>query len=280
MNVPEIAFKRRQRRQDHYHHLDKTIIFAYPNLSDGAKLTYIVLDSYDWEDSEGKSKGCVFPYQSTLAKIRGISTRTIRRHLEELVNVGLLTVQTFITSTGKRNLYWIEECSPEEFERYLELMSKQDKNNSGGGEDKNVRRGEDKNVRYKDTNIKNKKDKDKTESQVESGPISDDEFKRVKNSFISLMNRQPSTTETKHLERLLAIYGIDDVENAFTELVIQKEKQSIQNPLRYLEGILTTWLSEGRRTTNVLEFLKQLNEEQSLPEASFSPIMNSNYQKV
>jgi hypothetical protein len=47
-------------------------------LSDGAKLTYALILSYAW------GKSVVWPSQSTMAERRGISDRTIRRHLNEL----------------------------------------------------------------------------------------------------------------------------------------------------------------------------------------------------
>src|SRR5690625_4840211 len=142
-------FRRRQRRKDHYHQLDKTIIFAYPNLSDGAKLTYIVLDSYDWDDGDGGSKGYVFPYQSTLARVRKVSERTIRNHLKELINARLITAEVVNTPKGRRNIYWIEDCSQEEFERYLESISKPQ---LGRGEENNFRMGEENNFRMGEEN--------------------------------------------------------------------------------------------------------------------------------
>jgi DNA-binding MarR family transcriptional regulator len=116
--------QRRQRCTDHFLPLDKTILFAYPNLSDGAKLTYMTLDSYDWTDEDGTSKGYVYPSQATLAKVRGITERTLRRHLDELEQVGLITTEAVTTAHGKHNVYVIHDASDEEVERYLSLVDK------------------------------------------------------------------------------------------------------------------------------------------------------------
>lgn len=275
-------FQRRQRRKDHFHTLDKTLVFAYPNLSDGAKLTYIVLDAYDWPDSTGESKGYVFPYQSTLAKVRGCTVRTIQRHLDELMISGLITVETFTTANGKRNVYWIEDASDEEFQRYLDLMSKPkldrgDDKNVVTHHDKNVVTGSDKNVVCKDNKLKDNEEKglDKTLSgQVQSlsigeiavttddGEIAVPDKKavaRVEEVFADIMNRTPTTTERAHLKRLLTKYDPNDVETALFELMVQRDQRRVQNPARYLEGILDTWQREGRRTTDILAHLQQLH---------------------
>lgn len=272
-------FRRRQRRKDHFHQLDKTLVFAYPNLSDGAKLTYIVLDAYDWPDSTGESKGYVFPYQSTLAKVRGCTVRTIQRHLDELMISELITVETFTTANGKRNVYWIEDASDEEFQRYLDLMSKPkldggDDKNVVTHRDKNVVTGDDKNVVYKDNKLKDNEEEglDKTSGQVQS--LSVDEITvttgesvvpdekaaaRVEAVFAEIMNRKPTTTERAHLKRLLTKYDPNDVETALFELMVQRDQRHVKNPSRYLEGILDTWQREGRRTTDIVEHLRKLS---------------------
>lgn len=116
--------QRRQRCTDHFLPLDKTILFAYPNLSDGAKLTYMTLDSYDWTDEDGTSKGYVYPSQATLAHVRGITERTLRRHLDELEQAGLITTQMVTTAHGRHNVYVIHNASDEEVERYFALVDK------------------------------------------------------------------------------------------------------------------------------------------------------------
>jgi len=273
-NMPEPVFQRRQRRKDHYHQLDKTLLFAYPNLSDGARLTYIVLDAYDWPDATGTSKGYVFPYQSTLARVRGTSLSTIKRHLAELQAVGLITVEVLKTADGRRNRYWIEDASQAEFERYLETMAKgqcnggQLKNELMGGV-KNELMGQLKNELYKDTNGKDtKKDKDKT-CLVGSGPNSFDDAEtaifgmasNIDQSLEEIINRNMSQSELSHLERLVATYGVDDVQSTLNELLVQREMRTIKDPVRYIEGVLLNWQREGRRTTDIIAHIRKLSSK-------------------
>lgn len=277
-------FQRRQRRKDHYHQLDKTLIFAYPNLSDGAKLTYIVLDAYDWPDSTGESKGYVFPYQSTLAKVRNTSLSTIKRHLAELRDAGLITIDVITNSNGRRNVYWIEDISNEEFERYLEIMAKPQVNE---GEVKNELThgikielmGEVKNELHKDNKVKDNEveGQDKTmsgqvlsvfeseiavtaEDEESTTELPDDKtVERVDEVFTDVMNRPPTQSEHVHLVRLLTKYGPEDLETAIFELMVQRDQQRVQNPTRYLEGILDNWYREGRRTTDIVAHIRKLN---------------------
>jgi hypothetical protein len=68
------------------------------DLSDGAKLTYFELLDYDFQDAySGECKGFVWPSVATLATARGKSERTIREHLQEIAQRGL------IARTRRRN---------------------------------------------------------------------------------------------------------------------------------------------------------------------------------
>src|SRR5690349_5026242 len=61
------------------------------DLSDGAKLTYEALLSFDYLDkTDGEHKGIVFPSIDTLCEIRGKSRSTIYSHLAELEACGLI----------------------------------------------------------------------------------------------------------------------------------------------------------------------------------------------
>ena len=71
-----------------------------PLLSDGAFRTYILLLSYAWQ-----TKRC-WPGQEVLARERGCNLRTIRRHLDELREIGLLTIER--RGDKQTNLYILE----------------------------------------------------------------------------------------------------------------------------------------------------------------------------
>lgn len=110
-------FQRRNPIRNHFVNTPKVLLHGYKHLSDNAKITYQVIDGYDWEDKDtGDSKGYAFPATDTLAQIRGVSKRTIERHLAELEQVGLITRQQ------RRNLpsiLYIEDVSEEEIGAYL-----------------------------------------------------------------------------------------------------------------------------------------------------------------
>src|SRR6476659_6990577 len=106
-----IIFQRRNRLKRHFVTTSNVLLYGYPQLSDAAKITYQVIDGFDWESKDtGDSKGYVFPAVETLATIRHTTVRTIQRHLKELEAAQLLTRQR---RQNKPSLLVIEDVSPE-----------------------------------------------------------------------------------------------------------------------------------------------------------------------
>jgi hypothetical protein len=110
-------FKRRNRLKKHFVNVSHVLLYGYKALSDAAKITYQVIEGFDWEDKEtGDSKGFVFPSIETISAIRNSAKRTIFRHIKELEKVRLLT------RVRRRNLpsvLYIEEVSDIEANSYL-----------------------------------------------------------------------------------------------------------------------------------------------------------------
>ena len=80
-----IIFKRRNRLKKHFVPTSHVLLYCYSKVSDAAKITYQVIDSFDWESKEtGDSKGYAFPATEKLATIRKMTERTIQRHIREL----------------------------------------------------------------------------------------------------------------------------------------------------------------------------------------------------
>jgi len=105
--------------QSHYTVVSNVVIFGYHDLDDGAKLTYQAIDSFDWPNQAGERKGYAYPSVPTLARLRGVSERTVQRHLDALEAVGLVKREAL---TGKPCRLWIEEPSAAEREKYLSTI--------------------------------------------------------------------------------------------------------------------------------------------------------------
>lgn len=104
-----VLFQRRNRLKRHFVTTSNVLLYGYPQLSDAAKITYQVIDGFDWESkATGDSKGYVFPAVETLATIRHTTMRTIQRHLKELEAAQLLTRQR---RQNKPSLLIIEDVS-------------------------------------------------------------------------------------------------------------------------------------------------------------------------
>jgi hypothetical protein len=81
----------RPRLQRHYVQVPKALLYDYGDLSDGAKLTYEALLSFDYVDCDsGAHKGIVYPSIETLSTIRQKSRSTIYSHLAELEQCSLI----------------------------------------------------------------------------------------------------------------------------------------------------------------------------------------------
>lgn len=113
------------------------LLFGYRHVPDSAKLTYQVIDSFDWSDGAGLRKGFAYPSLGRLAEIRGVDERTIRRHLVQLEQASLISRKE---RPGRPSLLVIEDPSAVETQRYMQTFG-------GVGEDRSVRPTPDKNVR-------------------------------------------------------------------------------------------------------------------------------------
>ena len=83
----------RPRLERHFIKTPQVLLRGYPDLSDGAKLTYLTLLSFDYLDAETDAhKGIVYPSIETLMAIRGKGRSTIYAHLVELEKHGLIEV--------------------------------------------------------------------------------------------------------------------------------------------------------------------------------------------
>ena len=90
-----------------------------PALSDGAKVTYIVLLDFARQD-----ESC-FPGQAKLAERRGMTERSIRNHLGEMEKRGLVTIEQ--RGHMKTNVYWLEDIK----NVYVPIQPSDRKNSSG-----------------------------------------------------------------------------------------------------------------------------------------------------
>jgi len=139
------------------------LLCSYKALTDGAKITYQVIDGYDWEDKESKtSKGYVFPATATLAEMRDTSIRSIERHIKELAEVKLLTR---VRQRYQPSIFYIEDVSEAEIKNYLNKREqpkskrpKQSSNQPGSGNPpQELSTTEDKETRDNSTKSRNDK---------------------------------------------------------------------------------------------------------------------------
>ena len=174
--MEDFEMRHRRRLRHDYTVTSNVLLFGYEGLSDGAKVTYQVIDSFDWTDADGLRKGYAYPSKQTLANVRGVGEKTIQRHFAELEHVGLLTREA---RAGRPSLLIIEDPSEDEEEKYLARFGR-------GGVDKNVQGREDKNV-----HPNNKHSKPKTNKLVnEEKPLRNE--RGVPESLKEILSRHAS----------------------------------------------------------------------------------------
>lgn len=113
---------RRARLTEHSTAIPNAVLLGYNRLSDGARLTYMVLESYDWPDKDGFSKGRCWPSIETIAAARGKSYDTVARHLKELEAAGLIRVESG-RERGTPNCYWLLGPSAQEDAAYKDRFT-------------------------------------------------------------------------------------------------------------------------------------------------------------
>ena len=79
--MDNVTFRRRNRLKKHFVITSNVLLFGYSHVSDSAKITFQVIDSFDWQDGQGLRKGFAYPSVDHLATIRSVSDRTIQRHI-------------------------------------------------------------------------------------------------------------------------------------------------------------------------------------------------------
>jgi len=87
------------------------VLRCYPELSDGEKMTYIVLKSFAYVGPE------TFVGEGTLSRARGSTVSTISRHLQSLIKVGLVKVRR--RGQGRTNIWIIARIPREKLEQYM-----------------------------------------------------------------------------------------------------------------------------------------------------------------
>ncbi len=119
----DIIFRRRNRLKKHFTNTSNVLLYCYETLTDAAKITFQVIDSFDWEDKEAHdSKGYVFPAVEKIATLRRTSDRTIRRHIRDLIEAKLLAR---VRRRNKPSILYIEDVSDNEVNKYFDLLKPQ-----------------------------------------------------------------------------------------------------------------------------------------------------------
>ncbi len=258
--LPEaIIFQRRNRLKRHFVNTSNVLLYGYKLLSAEAKITYQVIDSFDWEDKEtGESKGYVYPAIETLAEIRNTSTRTIHRHIKELEKVKLLTRQR---RSHKASYLIIEDVSKEEIKNYLDRYvtkaQKQEQTKRGGGEGNGVmtKVSIDKNVTLLKGSQLTKMSLDNTkEDELKENKINvNEDFKTLQRENRKEQTKKSNRGGTKSLRDLLMQYDLQIPRKIKNEATVQRKTSKVNG------GI-----DKNQRDYLASEIAEKLNDHKSL----------------
>lgn len=101
------------------------------------------------------------------------------------------------------------------------------------------------------------------DSSIDFSTNNDVDGKRLDAHFELYVERPPSKSEKRALRELAAKYGMDWVESAFVEYLVQNDLQGIKAPIRYIKGVLENWSVEGMRMTDVIAHLRRLPKKEA-----------------
>ncbi len=238
------AIRRRNKLRRHSTVVSNVIIRGYHHVSDHAKMTYLALDSYDWPDENGLSKGNVWPSMNTIAADRGKSRLSILRDVQELAEAGLITVESG-KERGVPNLYWIEDPSDAEVEKYLARY---------------VRKDEDNLVEF--PGQKGRPETEEAVSNLKQGGTSNLQHPAVSNLKHKEIQSESITKEKKE---------INDSNHRAPAKAVSKKGRS-----EYVSRLMTDFSRELRDTDHTESNVTQANNlyrESNLPEKQFAELM-------
>jgi len=212
----DIIFRRRNRLKKHFVNVSNVLLYCYEFVSDAAKITFQVIDGFDWESKEtGESKGYVFPAVEMIAKIRHTSVRTIQRHILELIKAKLLTR---IRQRNKPSILYIEEVSDEEVNKYFQYFEAKERKLSFSQAEKATKYRNDKNVVSHEA---------PETTKMSFAYVKEDEKKE--NEINVNGNFQPDSPKKRHgLQRINDILKQFDIQRASPQLIVQRAKPTVQ----------------------------------------------------
>src|SRR3954452_7738738 len=212
----DIIFRRRNRFKKHFVNVSNVLLYCYEFVSDAAKITFQVIDGFDWESKEtGESKGYVFPAVEMIAKIRHTSVRTIQRHILELIKAKLLTR---IRQRNKPSILYIEEVSDEEVNKYFQYFEAKERKLSFSQAEKATKYRNDKNVVSHEASETTK---------MSFAYVKEDENKE--NEINVNGDFQPDSPKKRHgLQRINDILKQFDIQKASPQLIVQRAKPTVQ----------------------------------------------------
>lgn len=147
--------------------ISNAVLRCYPELSDGEKMTYAVLKSFAYVGPE------TFVGEETLARARDVTVSTISRHLNRLIEVGLVKVRR--RGQGKTNIWIITRIPRNKLEQYIEnwrpkltVWKRETDASEGTSQNSQIQTSQDPQVRNaQDSQTKNSQDPQAEEEQPE-----------------------------------------------------------------------------------------------------------------
>src|ERR1035437_7182979 len=230
----DFIFKHRNLLKNHFVNVSKVLLYGYKNLSDGAKITFQVIDGFDWEDkATGDSKGYVFPAAETIAKIRNTTVRTIQRHIKELETVRIITRQR---RKYRASVLFIESVSDKEADDYFEVL----KNNG-----KRVEKREHEVDIRNDKNVVSKQAGETTKMSVLY--IKENKKKENEINVNEILKNSTRVGKTRSLRDILVHYDLDIPRKAKKQLKVLKNQKFIDKDKRdYLASEMAEKLNDQK----------------------------------
>jgi len=217
--------------------ISNAILRCYPELSDGEKMTYAVLKSFAYVGPE------TFVGEETLARARDVTVSTVSRHLNRLIDVGLVKVRR--RGQGKTNVWIIARIPRAKLNQYLAEW----RPNLQLRQNPQTKTSQDSQVKTEqDAQAKNGRD-----SQAEEEYVSETQNKKRRRSS------RPGTTPSSSGALMLATASEREEDGAYPSL-----QRLVENSEAVESGFSTVVDNVGNLAALAAEYFDAAGEEASV----------------
>lgn len=238
--------------------INNAVLRCYPELSDGEKMTYAVLKSFAYVGPE------TFVGEQTLARARDVTVSTISRHLNRLIEVGLVKVRR--RGQGKTNIWIITRIPRKKLEQYIEewrpnlsVWKREKDRPPPGSQDSQTQTSQDSQIKeMQDPQVKTRQNPQAEEEQSEEDEEEPQGRRNRPGNGSPSSAEKPSTTATsaKNSEAYQVLRRIVENSQSITE-----DFSTVVESVENLAAVAADYLGVPDEERSIAGYLRQYDKD-------------------